>query len=67
MAKFDAGGAGKRGQDMVVFAEEKGLIFRPETAKYGSDGWFRITIGSEEENRLAVKVVREFMGAQESV
>jgi histidinol-phosphate/aromatic aminotransferase/cobyric acid decarboxylase-like protein len=48
---------------MVRYAEEKGLIFRPETAKYGSDGWFRLTIGTEEENRMAVETIREFFAA----
>ncbi|HEY5571516.1 MAG TPA: histidinol-phosphate transaminase [Anaerolineales bacterium] len=60
---FDGGQAGKRGADMVKCAEEKGLIFRPETAKYGSDGWFRLTIGTAEENRMAVEVIREFFAA----
>jgi histidinol-phosphate/aromatic aminotransferase/cobyric acid decarboxylase-like protein len=36
------------------------LIFRPETEKYGSDGFWRLTIGSKEENRMAVQVIREF-------
>jgi histidinol-phosphate/aromatic aminotransferase/cobyric acid decarboxylase-like protein len=36
------------------------LIFRPETEKYGSDGFWRLTIGSEEENRMAVNTIREF-------
>jgi histidinol-phosphate aminotransferase len=58
---FDTGETGKKGKDMVAYAEQKGLIFRPETEKYGSDGWFRITIGSKEENRMAVDVVREFL------
>ena len=58
---FDCGATGKKGKDMVAYAEQKGLIFRPETEKYGSDGWFRITIGSKEENRMAVEVVREFL------
>ena len=58
---FDCGATGKKGKDMVAFAEQKGLIFRPETEKYGSDGWFRITIGTKEENRMAVAVVREFL------
>ena len=58
---FDCGATGKKGKDMVAYAEGKGLIFRPETEKYGSDGWFRITIGSKEENRMAVDVVREFL------
>ena len=58
---FDCGATGKKGKDMVAYAEQKGLIFRPESEKYGSDGWFRITIGSKEENRMAVEVVREFL------
>lgn len=58
---FDCGALGKKGKDMVAFAEQKGLIFRPEGEKYGSDGWFRITIGTKEENRMAVEVVREFL------
>ncbi len=58
---FDAGGTGKLGKDMVKYAEEHGLIFRPEGAKHDSDGWFRITIGTKEENRMAVKVVRDFL------
>jgi histidinol-phosphate aminotransferase len=58
---FDCGAIGKKGKDMVAYAEQKGLIFRPENEKYGSDGWFRITIGSKEENRMAVDVVREFL------
>lgn len=58
---FDCGSTGKKGMDMVNYAQEKGIIFRPETEKYGSDGWFRITIGSKEENQMAVEVVREFL------
>jgi histidinol-phosphate/aromatic aminotransferase/cobyric acid decarboxylase-like protein len=59
---FDAGPAGKRGQDILEYALEQGIIFRGETTKYGRDGWFRITIGSEEENRMAVRVLRQFFG-----
>jgi histidinol-phosphate aminotransferase len=59
---FDAGPAGKRGQDVLDFALERGLILRGETPKYGSDGWFRLTIGTEEENRMAVRILREFFG-----
>lgn len=59
---FDAGPAGKRGQDMLDYALEHGIILRGETPKYGSDGWFRLTIGTEEENRMAVRIIREFFG-----
>jgi len=57
---FDGKGTGKSGNEMVKYAEERGLIFRPETEKYGSDGFWRLTIGSKEENRMAVQVIREF-------
>ncbi|MBA4379816.1 MAG: hypothetical protein C0393_03890 [Anaerolinea sp.] len=58
---FDCGATGKLGKDMVAYAEQKGLILRPESKKFGSDGWFRITIGTKEENRMVVDVVREFL------
>src|SRR5512139_25691 len=61
---FDCGGTGKKGKDMVAYAEQHGLILRPDADKYGSDGWFRITIGTKEENRMAVDVVREFLNSK---
>ena len=59
---FDCGGTGKTGKEVLAFAETKGLILRGESKKYGSDGWFRVTIGSKEENRLFVDTVRAFFG-----
>jgi len=58
---FDCGETGKKGKDVVACAESKGIILRPETEKYGSDGWFRITIGTKEENKMVVDVVTEFL------
>jgi histidinol-phosphate aminotransferase len=58
---FDCGATGKKGKDVVAYAEQKGIILRPDAEKYGSDGWFRITIGSKEENRMVIDVVREFL------
>jgi len=57
---FDGTDTGKKGLDMVNFAQEKGLIFRPQPPIYGRDGWFRITLGSKEENRMAIDAIREF-------
>lgn len=57
---FDAKGAGKKGMDMVNYAREKGVIFRPQADMYGSDGFFRLTIGTKEENRMAVEIIKEF-------
>ena len=57
---FDGGGTGKKGKDMVAYAQERGLIFRPQSDMYGSQGWFRITIGTKEENRRAIEIIRGF-------
>ena len=57
---FDGSETGKTGNDMVAFAQEKGIIFRPQGTMYGTDGWFRITLGNKEENRMAVDTIREF-------
>ena len=54
-------GTGKTGKEVVAYAESKGFILRPESEKYGSDGWFRITIGTKEEDRAAVEVIRGFL------
>jgi histidinol-phosphate aminotransferase len=57
---FDGGPTGKKGADMVAYAQDKGLILRPQSKMYDSDGWFRLTIGSKQENRMAVEAIREF-------
>jgi histidinol-phosphate aminotransferase len=59
---FDGGPAGKNGDDVVKLAESKGLILRKNEPMYGSKGWFRVTIGSEEENKMFVAAVREVFG-----
>ncbi len=57
---FDAGPTGKKGKDILAYAQKNGIILRGEPAEYGSDGWFRVTVGSVEENKLFVRVIREF-------
>jgi histidinol-phosphate aminotransferase len=57
---FDSAVPGKNGKGMVDFAEKKGLILRGQEPMYGSDGWFRVTIGSHDENELFVRAVREY-------
>jgi histidinol-phosphate aminotransferase len=57
---FDGKATGKKGKDVVEYAQSRGLIFRPQSDMYDSDGWFRITIGSEEENRMAIDTIRDF-------
>lgn len=59
---FDCGKTGKTGKEVLAFAETKGIILRGESEKYGSDGWFRVTIGTKEENELFVETIREFFG-----
>jgi len=60
---FDCGATGKTGKEVLAFAESKGMILRGESKRYGSDGWFRVTIGTKEENRAFVDTIREFFGA----
>ena len=60
---MDGTDAGKKGDDMIEFALKKGMILRPQNVMYGRDGYFRITLGSKEENRMAVAAVREFFGS----
>lgn len=57
---FDAGSAGKKGADIVAYAQKKGIILRGEKPKYGSEGWFRVTIGTKGENKRFVKILRSF-------
>lgn len=57
---FDAKGTGKKGDDIVAYVQEKGIILRPQNPMYGSDGFFRITIGTAEENRMAVESIKEY-------
>jgi histidinol-phosphate aminotransferase len=57
---FDGTGTGKAGDDLVAFAQEKGIILRPQSHMYGQNGWFRLTLGTQEENRMAVEVIHEF-------
>ena len=57
---FDGKRTGKKGADMVEYALKKGLILRPESRQYDSEGWFRVSIGTKEENRRVVEVIKEF-------
>jgi histidinol-phosphate/aromatic aminotransferase/cobyric acid decarboxylase-like protein len=60
---FDGAGAGKKGKDVVEYARRKGVILRPQPEMYGSVGFFRVTIGLEDENRLAVQAIKEFFSS----
>jgi len=58
---FDCTDAGKKGKDMVDYALKKGLILRGQSDDFGRMGFFRITIGSKEENQAAVQAIKEFL------
>ena len=61
---FDGTDAGKVGDDMIEYARlKKGLILRPQPEMYGRNGFFRITLGTKEENRMLVEAIREFFTA----
>jgi len=57
---FDGTGTEKTGDDLVAFVQKKGIILREQSHMYGFDGWFRLTLGSKEENRMAVETILEF-------
>lgn len=58
---FDATDTGKVGTDIVDYVEKtQKIILRNQNEMYGRDGWFRITIGLEEDNKKMVKAVKEF-------
>ena len=57
---FDGEGTGKKGIDLIKYAQAHGVILRPQSEMYGSEGFWRLTIGTEEENKTAVKIVKEF-------
>lgn len=61
---FDAGPAGVKTSDIIDFAQKKGIILRPQNTMYGSNGWFRLTIGTAEENKTAIDVIKEFFATR---
>ncbi len=58
---FDATDTGKVGEDIVKYVEDKcKIILRNQAEMYGRDGWFRITIGTAEDNKKMVEAVKEY-------
>ena len=58
---FDATDTGKKGEDIVDYIlKTKKLILRNQAEMYGRDGWFRITIGVEADNKAMVEAVKEY-------
>jgi histidinol-phosphate aminotransferase len=55
--------AGRTARDADQFLVERGLILR-QVASYGLPAYLRLTVGTEEANRLVVEALREFMGAK---
>jgi histidinol-phosphate aminotransferase len=60
---FDGGKAGKKGKDLAAFALKKGILFNTPTPMYGSEGFFRVTPGTKQENRMAVEIIKEFFSS----
>ena len=59
---FDGTDAGIVGEDLVGwFEREKKIILRNQADMYGRNGWFRITISTEEDNKAFVEGVKEYM------
>jgi histidinol-phosphate aminotransferase len=52
---------GRSGADIFEECLKKGLIFRPIT-NYGMPDWLRVTIGTEVQNKLVVKVFKHLKG-----
>jgi len=57
---FDGTDTGKKGDDLIKFALSKGIILRGQENIYGRDGWWRLTIGTEQENQMLIDLVKEF-------
>ncbi len=53
--------AGRTAQDADAFLMQRGLVLR-QVSSYGLPDYLRMTVGSEEANRLAVAALKEFMG-----
>ena len=51
-------GFGLSGMEVFEESLKKGLIFRP-VANYGMPDWLRVSIGTESENKLAIKVLEQ--------
>jgi histidinol-phosphate aminotransferase len=57
---FDGTDTGKPGKDMIKYAEQHGIILRGQEDIFGRNGWWRVTIGTHEENEKLVKLAHEF-------
>jgi histidinol-phosphate aminotransferase len=55
--------AGRTAADADAFLMQRGLILR-QVASYGLPDCLRMTIGSEEANRLVVAALKEFLGGR---
>ncbi len=56
---FDGTDTGKPGKGMIKYAEENGVILRGQGDIFGRNGWWRVTIGTHEENENLVRLAHE--------
>ena len=54
---------GRTSREAEAFLTQRGLILR-EVSSYGLPDALRLTVGTEEANRLVVAALAEFMGKQ---
>jgi histidinol-phosphate aminotransferase len=54
---------GRTAQDADAFLMQRGLVLR-QVSSYGLPDYLRMTVGSEEANRLVVASLKEFMGSK---
>lgn len=57
---LDGTDTGKPGKDMIKYAEQHGIILRGQEDIFGRNGWWRVTIGTHEENEKLVRLTHEF-------
>ncbi len=57
---FDGTDTGKPGKEMIKYAEQHGIILRGQEDIFGRNGWWRVTIGTHEENEKLVRLAHEF-------
>lgn len=58
---FDAGGTGRTGKEIVAHADRQGVIIRAHPEMHGSNGWFRLTISSREENQRLIDILKGYL------
>lgn len=59
----DATDTGKSDKEIVDYAMDRGVMIKTMGTMHGRNGFFRITIGTEEENQKLLDILKEFLQA----